>query len=423
MTPSPARTPRPSPPAKPARRSRVAALDAALALVATCAVAAGLPGAAAAQELPADVATAWDLVAAEHRRQVEDAGIVGSSLAFVLDGRIVRRQHVGVADVEAERAIDEATLFHWASITKTFTAVAVLQLRDRGLLALDDPIARWVPELRRAHDPFGPIEGITVRHLLSHSAGFRSSTWPWGGGEDWHPWEPDEWSQLVAMMPYTRVEFEPGSRFQYSNPGIVFLGRAIEALTGDVYEHYVDKNILRPLGMSTAYFDATPWHLSEHRSRNYRVEGGRPIENGDFNTGVTVSNGGLNGSVDDLARWLAFLSGRGDAGPAAADVLARSSLEEMWREVVPIGAMELGREAMGLGFFVYPDRGLVGHTGSQRSFFSFILLDPVSGAGAIAAFNTAGGDDTGPDTRAVVNAVRLAVADELLARLSRPTER
>lgn len=365
--------------------------------------------------LPPALAEAWTVVSHEHRARVEEAGIVGSTLAFVVDGRIAARQHVGMADLEAGRAVDEATLYHWASITKTFTAVAVMQLRDRGLISLDDPIVRYVPELARAHNPFGAMDEVTVRHLLSHSSGFRSPTWPWDGGEDWHPWEPTEWSQLVAMMPYTRVEFDPGSRFQYSNPGIVFLGRLIEGITGDPFEAYVEKNIFRPLDMRTAYFDATPWHLTDRRSENYRVEGGSPVANGDFDTGVTVSNGGLNAAVDDLARWVAFLTGAMDSASAASGVLARSSLAEMWREVVPVGDMELGREAMGLGFWLYPDRDLVGHTGSQRGFYSFMLLDPQGRRGVLAAFNTAGGDETGPDTRAVLNAVREAAADALLA--------
>ncbi len=93
------------------------------------------------------------------------------------------------------------------------------------------------------------MEEITIRHLLSHSSGFRGSTWPWGGGEAWHPHEPTRWEQLVAMMPYTEILFPPGSRYAYSNPGIVFLGQVIERLSGEEWEVYVEKNILRPLGM------------------------------------------------------------------------------------------------------------------------------------------------------------------------------
>ena len=89
----------------------------------------------------------------------------------------------------------------------------------------------------------------------------------------------------------------------------------------------------------------------------------------------------------------------------------------MWDEIVPVGSMELGHEGMGLSFWLYPDRGLIGHTGSQRGFFSFMLFDPERRIGAIAAFNTAGGDENGPNTRAVLNALRLATA-EAFARLA-----
>ena len=124
-----------------------------------------------------------------------------------------------------------------------------MQLRDRGLLSLDDPVVKYVPELRLAHNPFGDIAQVKIRHLMSHSAGFRASTWPWGGDKPWHPFEPTSWEQLVAMLPYTDVQFAPGSKYSYSNPGVIFLGRIIQLLSGDDYEVYVAKNILMPLGM------------------------------------------------------------------------------------------------------------------------------------------------------------------------------
>jgi len=382
------------------------------------AVAVASPTLVAQEVFPSEEArVAWAETVGTWEATLEEAGIVGASLAVVVEGRVAARAHWGMADISADRSVDAETLYHWASITKTLTGVAILQLRDRGLLSLDDPVVRWVPELREVHNPYGEMDDITLRHLLSHSAGFRSSTWPWDGGEAWQPWEPTRWAELAAMMPWTRIEFPPGTDFQYSNPGIVFLGRVIEAVTGDVFESYVEKNILRPLRMETAYFDATPWHLADHRSENYRIVRATPVPNGDFNTGVTVSNGGLNGSVDDLARWVAFLTGRFDTADARG-VLARASVEEMWREVVPIREMELGHEGMGLTFFLYPDRGLVGHTGSQRSFFSFILFDPQVGAGVVAAFNTAGGDEAGPDTRAVLNRVRERAVRTLFPTLS-----
>lgn len=341
----------------------------------------------------ADIVTDW-------RTRVREEGIVGSSLALVHDGRLVALETEGMADLESRRPVDGSTIYHWASITKTFTAIAIMQLRDRGLISLDDPIVDHVPELREVHNPYGSMEEITIRHLLSHSAGFRGSTWPWAGDEPWHPHEPTEWSQLVAMMPYTEIRFPPGSRYGYSNPGIVFLGRVIEKVSGDVYEAYVDKNIFRPLGMRRAYFDVTPWHLLDARSNHYVVRDGRPEPGGlDFNTGITVSNGGLNAPLDDMARYLGFLMGSYVEGSDHEAVLRRTSLEEMWQEVVPIPGSPLGTASMGLSFFLHQRAGrrVVGHTGSQRAFLSYFYVDPGARVGVLAAFNTVGSGGP-PDT-------------------------
>jgi len=388
-----------------------------LSLVAASVLAAAPPLSA---QLPEGVSETWRDVTAGWQRSLAEGGVVGASLALVHEGRLARLETFGQADLASGRAVDAETVYHWASITKTFTAVAILQLRDRGLLSLDDPVVKYVPELRDVHNPFGPMEGITLRHLLSHSAGFRGGTWPWSEGEPWEPYEPTEWSQLVAMMPYTRILFEPGSRFSYSNPGIIFLGRVIEKVTGDVFEAHVEKNLFRPLGMRSAYFDATPWHLLPHRANHYLVRGGRPEAGGlDFDTGITVSNGGLNASVPDMARWMGFLMGSPPGSVDAEAILARSSLEEMWRTVVPIGESGIGRESMGLSFFLYQDAGrrLVGHTGTQRAFYSFFIMDPEAKVAAIAAFNSVGADGAPPRTDALRVETRAAVVHRVFPLL------
>ena len=210
--------------------------------------------------------------------------------------------------------VTDGTIYHWASITKTFTGIGIMQLRDRGLLSLDDPVVKYVPELRLAHNPFGDISQVKIRHLMSHSAGFRASTWPWGGDQPWHPFEPTTWEQLVAMLPYTDVQFEPGSKYSYSNPGVIFLGRIIQLLSGDDYEVYITKNILMPLGMHQTFFDRAPYHLLPQRSHSYfRDDAGIREARFDFDTGITVSNGGLNSPFDDMAKYLAFLLGAGSS--------------------------------------------------------------------------------------------------------------
>ena len=373
-----------------------------------------------AQE-PAAFPAAWAGLSSDLRDTLEASGVVGGSWAFVHGGRLAKWEGFGFADLETGRPVDEATIYHWGSITKTHTGIAIFQLRDRGLLSLDDPILAYVPELKEVHNPFGSTEAITLRHLLSHSAGFRGATWPWGGEEPWHPHEPTRWEQLVAMMPYTEILFPPGSRYSYSNPGIVFLGQVIERLSGEEWEVYVEKNILRPLGMHRSYFDYTPYHLLEDRSNNYTVRDGVPTPNGlDFDTGITVSNGGLNAPLGDMALYLAFLTDTGapEQRTMYPQVLARSSLEEMWVEHVPVATSGVLREGMGLCFFLENVGGhrYMGHTGSQKAFQAFVYIDPDARTGAIAAFNTvgAGPEETArPATRQILYWVRQRMFEEI----------
>ena len=98
------------------------------------------------------------------------SGVVGASAIMVHEGRIVARHDFGLADRSRNQLVTDRTLFHYGSITKTLTAIAIMQLRDRGKLSLDDPIVRWVPELRQVHDAYGAIDSVTIRMLLSHSA-------------------------------------------------------------------------------------------------------------------------------------------------------------------------------------------------------------------------------------------------------------
>lgn len=334
-----------------------------------------------------------------------DAGVAGASFVFVRDNKVVAEQHCGLANEAKKQPVDANTIYHWASNTKPFTGIAIMQLRDRRLLKLDDPVTKYLPELREVHNRFGSMDEITIRHLMTHSAGFRASTWPWDRGLDWEPFEPKEYSQLVAMLPFTEILFKPGSKFSYSNPGIIFLGRIIEKLTGDDYEVYVDKNILKPLGMYKSYFDTTPYHLLKHRSHSYYIRDGKRIEGRfDANTGITVSNGGLNAPISDMLKYLNFLVGgqRGAETSALYDtILKRESLEEMWKPVLDAGSgadgNPPGQTRIGLIFFVSEENGrtLIGHTGHQNGFFSYLDFDPKDRTASILVGNTdlSGGTD------------------------------
>ena len=295
-----------------------------------------------------------------------------------------------------------------------------MQLRERGLLSLDDPVTRWVPELRAISDPYGSPDAITLRMLLSHTAGLQNPTWPWDEGEPWEPFEPTEWEQLVAMMPYQRLLFEPGSRYSYSNPAFIYLARVIEKITGDPWEAYVQKNVFAPLGITQSYFGNTPWHLAEYRSHNYelRADGGRLVasdEGADFDPGITIPNGGWNAPLDDVARYLAFLTG--PAPDAETEhlwdlVLSRETLEEMWEPVMAVAEDGTGTAVsdVGLSFFLdrRSGRHVVGHTGSQANFRAFLAFDPARRTAYAMVVNTSIGDGPDPGERELVELLEAA---------------
>ncbi|HEX4022341.1 MAG TPA: serine hydrolase domain-containing protein [Acidobacteriaceae bacterium] len=352
-----------------------------------------------AQSLPAARSSA---LRSFYESGVHRNGIVGSSLFLLHDNQVVFHDYYGLQRLSPPQPVDETTTYHWASITKTFTGVAILQLRDRGLLSLDDPLIKYIPELAAVHDPYGPVSAITIGQAMSHSSGFRDPTWPWRDAP-WQPFEPTQWSQIVAMLPYTSIAFPPGSRYSYSNLAVVFLGEIIQRVSGDPYEAYMIKNILEPLGMYHSYFDRSPYTLLRYRSHSFDLKNGKLTENPfNFNTGITRSNGGLNAPMSDMLKYLNFLLGD-PAHQAEYDaILKHSTLEEMWKPLLPIppdsdfppraGADDF----VASSFFVHTDGTLhlVGKSGSQNGFLSNFYIDPVSRSAYIVAYNTDAQDAT-----------------------------
>jgi CubicO group peptidase (beta-lactamase class C family) len=329
------------------------------------------------------------------RQELKNAGIVGGSFMFLKDNKIAVSEHYGMADGTKGQPVDENTIYHWASNTKPFTGMAIMQLRDRGLLKLEDPVTKYLPELRAVHNQYGSMDDITIRQLMTHSAGFRGPTWPWDKGEPWEPFEPTEYSQLVAMLPYTEILFKPGSKFSYSNPGIVFLGKIIEKLSGDDFEVYVDKNIFKPLEMHKTYFDTTPYHLLKYRSHSYYInEGKRTEARFDANTGITVSNSGLNSPLTDIVKYLNFIVGDPAKQEVYDGVLKRSSLEEMWQPQLKADVDSNGNGGFttDIGLIFFLDRRLptlhICHGGDQNGFISYIDVEPKKREAAVMVFNT-----------------------------------
>jgi CubicO group peptidase (beta-lactamase class C family) len=335
--------------------------------------------------------------------------IVGAGIAFVRDGQIVARHNYGYADRTHRRPVDDRTIFHYGSIGKTLTTIGIMQLRDHGKLSLDDHITKYLPELRQMHNEFGSMDSITIRMLLTHTAGLQTSTWTYTQGRPWEPMDPTTWNQLVAMMPYQQVEFRPGSRYSYSNLAFDYLGRVIDLLTGDPYEAYVQKNIFSPLGMTRSYFHYSPYHLAADFSHSYTLvrDSGtafvreHPTE---FDPGFTVRAGGWNAPFDDVAKYLGFLTNatRGDSVTTRlySPVLDRSTVKEMLQPLYPMSGggdqpwrrtvSSLQPDWVGLTFEVQQVDGttLIGHGGAQLGFLSSVFFNPVNGRGYIFVVNT-----------------------------------
>ena len=359
-----------------------------------------------------------------YQKGMKDYAIVGGAFLMVHEDKVIDHQTYGSAHIAKKYAVDKDTIFHWASITKTLTGIAIMQLRDRGRLKLDDPITKYVPELRAVHNPFGSMDEITIGQLMSHTAGFRGGTWPFGGDKDWHPPEPTKWSQLVAMMPYTEILFKPGSKYSYSNPGVVYLGQVIERLSGEDFEVYMDKNVLRPLDMRASYYDTTPNHLLKHRSHSYSIAQDGKMTEGifDMDTGITVSNGGLNSPLTDMAKYLKFLIGDAKRQAEYDIVLRRSSLDEMFVPVVdvldePKDGMKRN-DQMGRSFFIEDNFGqrFIGHSGHQNNFALHFYYSPGSRAAYIVAFNTYR-NGTAADPKATTDRLDLELKNYLFEKV------
>jgi CubicO group peptidase (beta-lactamase class C family) len=348
-------------------------------------------------------------------------GIIGSSLMLIRNGEVVLDDNYGRQS--ETQPVDDNTAYHWASVTKTFTGIAIMQLRDRGLLSLDDPLIKYIPELATVHDTYGPISAITIREAMSHSSGFRDATWPWRDA-DWQPFEPTQWSQIVAMLPYTDIKFAPGSRYSYSNLAVVFLGEIIQRLSGDQFEVYMEKNIFRPLGMSRSYYDRSPYHLLRYRSHSWDLKDGKLTEDPfDFDTGITRANGGLNAPLSDMLKYIRFLLGDPAHQSEYDAILKRSSLEEMWKPVLPVTpdddfpSRTGAHDAVAESFFLHTDGKLtlIGHPGWQNGFRSQINIDPATRSAYIVDYNT-----DAQDTKQNTRTFNIELRDYLIDQFFRP---
>src|SRR5947209_3469046 len=183
---------------------------------------------------------------------LEQRGIPGLSYGVVIDGDVAFVKGLGVRDRASQDPVTPDTVFRIASMTKSFTAMAVLRLRDAGKLSLEDPVSKWIPEFARFDYPTRDSAPIRIRNLMSHSAGFPEDN-PWG---DRQLAVTDETltAWLRQGLPFSTA---PGTAYEYSNYGFALLGRVVAKASGVSYREYLEKEILLPLGMRASTLDAS----------------------------------------------------------------------------------------------------------------------------------------------------------------------
>ena len=324
-----------------------------------------------------------------------DAHVPGMVWGIVQDGRLVHVKGAGVQDIATKRPVTPDSLFRIASMTKAFTALSILELRDDGKLALDAPVDTYVPELRGWKYPTGDSPKIRVRDLLTHTAGFVTDD-PWGDRQT--PMPEEDFTRLLREgVPFTRP---PGTAMEYSNLGYALLGRIIGNVSALPYKDYVQRLLFTPLGMTSTGYDvaAAP---AERRALGYRWEGDTWKLEPTMAHGAFGAMGGIQTSAADYAKWVAYLLSAWPARDGADNgPVRRSSVRELAQGANfpgvrmrpgssgPDACRQAATYAMGFSAAADCELGLtLSHGGGYPGYGSHVLLLPDYGVGVFALAN------------------------------------
>jgi CubicO group peptidase (beta-lactamase class C family) len=325
------------------------------------------------------------------RAYAADKKIPGMIWGVVIDGRTAHLGWLGVRDIAARASITPDTTFRIASMTKSFTALAVLKLRDDARLSLDDAVSRWIPELERMERPTRDTPPLTIRQLMSHSAGLPEDN-PWGDQQlSASDALMDAW--LAKGIPFSTP---PGTRYEYSNYAFALLGRVVTKASGVPYDKFVRTEILSRLQMDASTFEFADVPVAR-RAVGYRLKpDGTYAEEPPLPHGAFGAMGGLLTTATDLGKYIAFhLS----AWPARDDYDAgpvrRASVREMAHLWTPSnvtaqvvnGKAQASESGYGFGLRVTSDcrfDHMAAHGGGLPGFGSYMAWLPNYGVGMFA---------------------------------------
>ena len=302
----------------------------------------------------------------------------GAAMAIVRDGSIVYNAGYGMANLEYDIPITPASTFHVASVSKQFTAMAVVLLALDGKLRLDADIREYIPEV----PDFGPT--ITIRHLLNHTSGLRDQ-WNLLGLAGWRANDVKTQDDILDLVSRQRaLNFEPGAEYLYCNTGFTLLAILVSRVSGQPMKEFARERIFEPLGMMDTHFHDDIGHIVKNRTYAYsRREGGFRINIPDFeNYGATS----LFTNVGDLARWADNFEHNKVGGDAGIRMLLTRGMLNEGEEI---------SYALGIQHGQYRGLRTVGHGGSDAGYRSAFTTYPDQRTAIIVLSNVSNGDPGG----------------------------
>ncbi len=310
------------------------------------------------------------------------AGEPGATVIVVKDGKVLLRKGYGMADLELGVRMEPDMRLRIGSVTKQFTAAAILVLADEGKLALSDPITKFLPGY--------PTHGqtITVEHLLTHTSGIKSYT----DMPEWVPlWRKDmPLDTLIAFFKDQPMDFAPGEKWKYDNSGYVLLGAIIEKASGKPYADFVRDRIFAPLGMTHSAYDTTE-SVVTRRVPGYQKTGAGWINAPYLSMTQPYAAGALVSTVDDLAKW--------DAALYTDRLVKQASLQRAW---TPASLKDGKSTGYGFGWTMSAVQGRpsVEHGGGINGFVCYVLRLPQDRV-YVAVLTNRAADAPSPDRLAV----------------------
>lgn len=342
---------------------------------------------------------------------MRDNHVPGLVYGVVADGKLVYVRALGVQDVRTRTPVTADTIFRIASMSKNFTALAALKLRDEGKLSFEAPAERYIPQLQSLKYPTSDSPRITVRDLLSHSAGFVTDD-PWGDRQ--LAMSESDFSRLIATG--VRLSGTPGTEYEYSNLGYALAGRLVTAVSGRNYADYITGNFLHPLGMTSSSYDVFNVPVAR-RAIGYRWENNAWLEEPVLGPGAFGAMGGLLTSANDYARYIAWELAAWPPRNAPEDgILRRASVREIQRPLtyaisIPPAEADGCARTVSYGLGMVPGHDCVlgfhfGHSGGLPGYGSNALMLRDRGAGLFVFTNRTYAGASGPLRAAAVQLVK-----------------